>query len=88
MKVKTLGAGYSARMPNGDFFSPVPGQVIDIDDLDEPRVAFFQGQADAGLVEVLEDIKSKEPAKAAAEPTPRRGRPPLPRDAEGKPIRI
>lgn len=74
-------------MPDGTFFSPIPGLLIDIDDSDDALVAFFRGQAEAGLVEVLEDVKPKEPAKATVESVTRRGRPPLPRDAEGKPIR-
>jgi hypothetical protein len=86
MKVKTLGAGYSARMPDGTFFSPIPGLIIDIDDSDDALVAFFRGQVEAGLVAVLEDVKSP-PEPAVTELAPRRGRPPLPRDSEGNVIR-
>lgn len=86
--MRVTGGSFSTNWPDGSLFSPVPGQIIEVDDADTDRVAFLNRLADEGLVTIVEDVKVKPTATTtAAESAPRRGRPPLPRDAEGKVVR-
>lgn len=85
MKVKMVGptSGYG---PHG-YRSWIADEVVEVDDGDQVAVDWYRAHCAGGGGTILEDVKPKEPAKATVESVPRRGRPPLPRDAEGKVVR-
>lgn len=65
-----------------------PGQVVDLPDDNKQAVAWGRAWLGMGAV-LVEDVQQPESAKPStvSDPAPRRGRPPLPRDAEGNVIR-
>lgn len=63
VKAKALGP-FSSMWPDGMGFAPAPESIIEVDDVDAPRVAHLRALAAGGLAEILED------AKVSAEPKP------------------
>jgi len=63
--------------------------LVEVDDTNPKAVAWARYTVDSGAADLVEDVKQSakpEPATPTAT-APRRGRPPLPRDAEGNVVR-
>ncbi len=63
MKVKAFGP-YTTKMPDGTLVSPVPNEIITVDDANEAFVARWRELAAAGMAEILEDVAEPEPDDA------------------------
>ncbi len=84
MRVQLAGPN-SGYTPSG-YRSWAADEVVEVDDADQVAVDWYRAHCAGGGGTVVEDVKPT--AKpVAAEPTPKRGRPPLPRDSEGNVIR-
>lgn len=67
MKI-TFHASMSGYWWDGNVHSAIPGQPVEVDDANPKAVAWARHSVASGAASLIEDVKAREPAKAAAVP--------------------
>jgi hypothetical protein len=62
------GGSFASKWPDGSWFAPAPGSIVEVDDGDKAKVAYLQMMAAAGHGEIVEDEPEPEPQVTQPEP--------------------